>query len=195
VPLGGLHNVHNALAASGAAVSLGVPAHAIRDGLASVSAPFGRSETISVDGRQVRICLVKNPAGANATIGTLMAERSDHPLHLWIALNDAEPDGRDVSWIWDAQYERLSADVGRVTCGGRRANELALRLKYAGWDCPLEVNVSLRESFASALLHTRRTLVAMPTYTALLGLRTVLNERGVAVSDRGHSARAAPATH
>ncbi|HUO74232.1 MAG TPA: MurT ligase domain-containing protein [Solirubrobacteraceae bacterium] len=194
LPFGGLHNVYNALAASGAAVSIGVAPGAIRDGLASVSAPFGRSETIVVDGRAVRLCLVKNPAGANATIRTLSGERSDHALHLWIALNDAEPDGRDVSWIWDVQFECLSAHVGRVTCSGRRANELALRLKYAGWSCPLEVNASLHESFARALAHTPAALVAMPTYTALLGLRTVLNERGVAVSDWGHSARAARAT-
>jgi len=188
----GVHNVYNALAATAAALALGVaPAATIRTGLESARPPFGRSETIAVGGQTVHLFLVKNPAGANATFRLLHAERPQHPLHLWLGLNDAEADGRDVSWIWDVDFERLSGVLGAATCSGRRAHELALRLKYAGWDCPLAVEEDLDASFERALAGAPNALIALPTYTALLGLRGVLNRRGVAVSDWGITARAA----
>jgi UDP-N-acetylmuramyl tripeptide synthase len=185
----GLHNVHNALAAAAAADSLGVSPAAIRIGLESVLPPFGRSETVEVHRRRVHICLVKNPAGVNATLTLLRGDRRQHPLHLWLALNDGLADGRDVSWIWDADFERLAGFLGVVTCSGRRASELALRLKYAGWQCPMEVDESLEASFEQAVKRAPRSLIVLPTYTALLGLRPVLNRRGVTVSDWGTTAR------
>jgi lipid II isoglutaminyl synthase (glutamine-hydrolysing) len=185
----GLHNVHNALGAAAAAQTLGVTAEAIARGLAGVAVPFGRSETLTVQGRTVHLCLVKNPAGVNATLNVLRADRRLHPLHLWLALNDGWADGQDVSWIWDADYESLAGVVGAATCSGARASELALRLKYAGWTCRLEVREDLDASFGSALAGAPSGLVALPTYTALLGLRAVLNRRGVAVSDWGVTAR------
>jgi len=187
----GLHNVHNALGAAAAAAALGVAPAVIRAGLQSVRPPFGRSETIAVGGRTVHLCLVKNPAGANATLRLLRADSRRHPLHLWLALNDGLADGRDISWIWDVDFECLSAVLGAATCSGRRAHELALRLKYAGWTCPLEVEADLDASFARALARAPESLIALPTYTALLGLRGVLNRRGVAVSDWGTTARLA----
>ncbi len=187
----GLHNVYNALAAAAAAVALGLRPGSIRTGLASMLPPFGRSETITVSGRPVHLCLVKNPAGANATFTVLQAERRQHPLHLWLALNDGWADGRDVSWIWDADFERLAGVVGAVTCSGRRANELALRTKYAGWNCPIEANDDLDASFAAALARAPGPLIALPTYSALLEMRRVLNRHGVSVSDWGTTARAA----
>jgi lipid II isoglutaminyl synthase (glutamine-hydrolysing) len=187
----GLHNVYNALAATAAAVALGVSAGSIRAGLASVVPPFGRSETITVSGRTVHLCLVKNPAGANATFGVLRADRRQHPLHLWMALNDRWADGRDVSWIWDADFERLANVVGVVMCTGRRASELALRMKCAGWDCPIEANEDLEASFVAALARGSGPLIAMPTYSALLDMRKVLNRHGVPVSDWGTTAREA----
>jgi lipid II isoglutaminyl synthase (glutamine-hydrolysing) len=188
--LPGLHNVYNALAASAAALQLGAAAESIRTGLESVQPPFGRGETIAVQGCPVALSLVKNPVGVNATLRLLSADRARHPLHLWLALNDEEPDGRDVSWIWDADFERISSLVGAATCSGHRAAELALRLKYAGWDCPLDVDEDLDASFERALARAPRSLVVLPTYTALLGLRGVLNRRGVTVSDWGRSAHA-----
>jgi lipid II isoglutaminyl synthase (glutamine-hydrolysing) len=187
----GLHNVHNALAATAAAVALGVTPEVIRTGLQSVQPPFGRSETIGVQGRTVHLCLVKNPAGVNAIVRVLEAHSRRHSLHLWLALNDGQADGRDVSWIWDANFERLRGLLAAVTCSGRRANELAVRLKYAGWNCPLHVEESLDASFEAALVRAPQSLIALPTYTALLGLRAVLNRRGVAVSDWGTTARSA----
>jgi UDP-N-acetylmuramyl tripeptide synthase len=186
----GVHNVYNALAATAAALSLGVPLAAIETGLASVQAPFGRSEPILVHGRTVHLCLIKNPAGANATFRLLRSDRRVQPLHLWLALEDAVADGGDFSWIWDVDFERLTGIVGAVTCTGGRAGELALRLKYAGWHPPT-VEEDLARSFEHSLRKAPGTLVALPTYTALLGLRGVLNRQGVAVSDWGTAARAA----
>lgn len=188
----GLHNVHNALAATAAAVALGVGRKAIQSGLQTVLPPFGRSETIPVKGRSVHLCLVKNPAGVNATFRVLRADNRMHPLHLWLALNDGYADGRDVSWIWDADFETLAGVVTAATCSGHRAHELAVRLKYAGWSCQVDVDRRLDESFGAALRRAPSTLVALPTYSALLDLRGVLNRLGVAVSDWGVTARAAP---
>jgi UDP-N-acetylmuramyl tripeptide synthase len=133
LPLPGLYNVYNALAAIAAGLRSGVAAETIRKGLESMRAVFGRVETIEVAGKPVSILLIKNPAGANEVLRTLSLESSDGGLDVWIALNDKIADGRDVSWIWDADFELLTRDVRRVICTGTRASEMALRLKYAGW--------------------------------------------------------------
>src|SRR3954452_16487556 len=171
LPLPGLYNVYNALAATAAALELGVPLDGVREGLAGASAVFGRVETIPVAGRDVSILLVKNPAGANEVLRTLTLE--DGSLDLWLALNDGIADGRDVSWIWDADFEVLAGRVRRVMCSGTRAEEMALRLKYAGVDAPIAVERDLGESLDLAVANgdPSRPLYALPTYTALLELR------------------------
>ena len=130
-------------------------------------------ETIPIDGRDVSILLVKNPAGANEVLRTLTLE--DDRLDLWLALNDRIADGRDVSWIWDADFEVLAGRVRRVTCSGTRAEEMALRLKYAGIDAELVVDRDLERSLDAAVRRRRASrLYALPTYTALLELRDLL---------------------
>ena len=127
------------------------------------------------------ILLVKNPAGANEVLRTLTLE--DGELDLWLALNDGIADGRDVSWIWDADFELLAGRVRRVTCSGTRAEEMALRLKYAGMEARAEVDRDLASSLDSAVAAGRdagRPLYALPTYTALLELRDLLARRGLA---------------
>ena len=94
------------------------------------SAAFGRAETVRIDGHDLLLLLVKNPAGANEVLRTLALEDGEHDL--LAILNDHTADGRDVSWIWDADFELLAGRLRRVTCSGTRAAELALRLKYAG---------------------------------------------------------------
>jgi UDP-N-acetylmuramyl tripeptide synthase len=128
--LPGLYNVYNALAAAALAVALEVPLADIVAGLESTRAAFGRAETVMVAGRETRILLVKNPAGANEVLRTLALEPGHHDL-LGV-LNDNTADGHDVSWIWDADFELLVGRVHLATCSGTRASELALRLKYAG---------------------------------------------------------------
>ena len=128
--LPGLYNVYNALAAAALGVAMEIPLDAIVAGLEATEAAFGRAETVRVDGRETRILLVKNPAGANEVLRTLALEAGEHDL-LGV-LNDKTADGHDVSWIWDADFELLAGRVRRVRCSGTRAPELALRLKYAG---------------------------------------------------------------
>jgi UDP-N-acetylmuramyl tripeptide synthase len=176
LPLPGLFNVYNALAAAAAAFAVGIEGRAVATGLAQMRPVFGRGETLQVEGTELVILLMKNPAGANELLRTFAgAGRTD----LWIALNDRMPDGRDISWIWDVDFEQAASAAGTVTCTGRRAAELALRLKYAGWEA-VSVDESVESSLDHALAHARGRLVALPTYSAMLELRTLLTRRGLA---------------
>ena len=186
----GLANVYNALAAATAASHLGVSPMTIARGLHTARAPFGRGETIAVSGKSLHLLLVKNPVGASVTLD-LIAPAPDARLHLWLALGDGEADGRDVSWIWDADYERLAGRMVSTTCSGPRAAKLAVRLKYAGWKGELDVDRDLGRSLRTALERTEDQLFALPTYTQLLGLRPVLGDLGAEVTDWGTSARRA----
>jgi lipid II isoglutaminyl synthase (glutamine-hydrolysing) len=182
LPLPGLYNVYNAMAALAAAQRLGVPLDRAIAGLAGVEAAFGRVETIEVAGVVVAILLIKNPAGANEVLRTLRPESQEangSGLDLWLALNDRIADGRDVSWIWDADFEILAGAVERVHCAGTRAPEMALRLKYAGIEPErLVVEESVERSLDAAVASADGRLFALPTYTALLELRTLLAARG-----------------
>jgi UDP-N-acetylmuramyl tripeptide synthase len=179
LPLPGLYNVYNALAAAASAFALGARAEHVRAGLEHAAAVFGRVETIPVRGRALSILLVKNPAGANEVLRTLTLE--DGELDLGLALNDRIADGRDVSWIWDADFEVLAGRVRRATCSGTRAEEMALRLKYAGIDpASISVERDLGRSLDMAVADGGGPLYALPTYTALLDLRELLAERGLA---------------
>ncbi len=182
LPLPGLYNVYNALAAIAAGLRLGVAAQRIGAALGEMRAVFGRVETIEVGEVPVSILLIKNPAGANEVLRTLMLEsREGAGIDLWIALNDRIADGRDVSWIWDADFELLAAGVRRVVCSGTRAPEMALRLKYAGWpEEKIEVLSGIGNSLDAAVAGAQGRLFALPTYTALLELRRLLADRGLA---------------
>jgi UDP-N-acetylmuramyl tripeptide synthase len=181
LPLPGLYNVYNALAAVTAALELGVPPPTIADSLQAMRATFGRVETIPIGPSQLSILLIKNPAGANEVLRTLLLEAGEEKLDLWIGLNDRIADGRDISWVWDADFELLAGGVRRVVCAGTRAPEMALRLKYAGWpEREIEVVSDIEGSLDRALSENPRRLFALPTYTALLELRKLLASRGLA---------------
>ncbi len=181
LPLPGLYNVYNALGAITAGLRSGIALERIREGLESMRAVFGRVETIEVSQKPVSILLIKNPAGANEVLRTLQLESSNGGIDLWLALNDRIADGRDVSWIWDADFELLADGVRRVVCAGTRAPEMALRLKYAGWpEDAIEVVEPIESSLDVAVSAAPNRLFALPTYTALLELRTLLAHRGLA---------------
>ncbi len=181
LPLPGLYNVYNALAAIAAGLRLGVGLERIGEALADVRSAFGRVETITVAGIPVSILLIKNPAGTNEVLRTLRLESAGDGLDLLIALNDNTADGRDVSWVWDADFELLEGSVRRVVCAGTRAPEMAVRLKYAGVDPALiEVEPRIAASLDRAVEGSGGRLFALPTYTALLELRHLLAERGLA---------------
>lgn len=182
LPLPGLYNVYNALAAIAAGIKLGVAPDRIAASLAAMRAAFGRVETIEVAGKAVSILLIKNPAGANEVLRTLRLEaKDDRDLDLWIALNDRIADGRDISWVWDADFEILAGAVRRVTCAGTRAPEMALRLKYAGWpEERIAVEPGIEAALDAAVAAAPGRVFALPTYTALLELRKLLAGRGLA---------------
>jgi len=181
LPLPGLYNVYNAVAAVAAGLRLGVGLEAIGHGLEAMQAVFGRVETIDVSGLPVSILLIKNPAGANEVLRTLRLESGERRIDVWLALNDRIADGRDVSWVWDADFELLSESVRTVTCAGTRAPEMAVRLKYAGWPVDaIEVVDEIPASLDRALERADGRLFALPTYTALLELRNLLADRGLA---------------
>jgi UDP-N-acetylmuramyl tripeptide synthase len=179
LPLPGLYNVYNALGAAALTQALGASADEIVAGLQATQAAFGRAETVAIGERELAILLVKNPAGANEVLRTLALDEEE--LDVFAILNDRIADGRDVSWIWDADYEWLAGHVRRVTCSGTRAAELALRLKYAGVpDERLHVVPALERGLDAALADGSGRLVALPTYTAMLALRELLVARGAA---------------
>jgi UDP-N-acetylmuramyl tripeptide synthase len=180
LPLPGLYNVYNALAAIAAALELEIAPELIAPALSEMRGAFGRVETIEIAGKRVLILLVKNPAGANEVLRTLKLEAAGGPLDLWIALNDRIADGRDVSWIWDADFELLAGAVRRIVCAGARAPEMALRLKYAGWpEDSIAVEPGIESSLDRAVAEAPERLFALPTYTALLELHKVLSGRGL----------------
>jgi len=186
--LPGLYNVYNALAAAALASTLEVALQSIVAGLQGTEAAFGRAETLTLSvgqaRRELQILLVKNPAGANEVLRTLALEPGEHDL--LAVLNDNIADGRDVSWIWDADFELLDGRVRRATCSGGRAAEMAVRLKYAGID---PGRISVQPDLGRALAQSAADrpasdapLYALPTYTAMLALRELLVARGEARS-------------
>jgi lipid II isoglutaminyl synthase (glutamine-hydrolysing) len=175
----GLYNVYNALAAGSLARALGASLEAIVAGLQGFSAAFGRFERIQLDERSLLTLLIKNPAGANEVVRTLVAAGT--PRVLVVALNDEIADGRDVSWIWDVDFEPLLGPLERLIATGERAAELALRFKYAGLpDDAIEVLPSLEAALDRGLELTAPSgeLTALPTYTAMLALRDLVSRRG-----------------
>jgi UDP-N-acetylmuramyl tripeptide synthase len=179
VPLPGLYNAYNALAAIAAARALDISLPTAARALASFRPAFGRLEVVAADGRRLRLILVKNPAGFNAAISALLEQGGRH--RILAALNDRDADGRDVSWIWDADFEALVPAVEHAVVTGIRGRDLALRLKYAGL---ARANMEVVDGWSDAI---RRAIggapvgdevVVLTTYTALLALREALARMG-----------------
>lgn len=168
-PLAGTYNIYNVLAATLTAGSLGVEAN-----FADFSPAFGRQEKIG----DTRVLLSKNPAGFNESIRTVLATKSRRRLDyggtmssLLLVLNDRIPDGRDVSWIWDVDFEELQKYPGEITVSGERIYDLALRLKYAGI-----VNIRIEPDLTKAV---RGQSWILPTYSAMLEVRKILTGRKI----------------
>jgi len=179
IALPGLYNVYNAVGAAALALTLGFPLDDIADGLQRFSAAFGRFERISIDDRQLLMLLIKNPAGANEIVRTLV--EGSTPRVAVIALNDEIADGRDVSWIWDVDFEPLLEGLDTLVATGERAAELALRFAYGGLPRDqIEVVPSLAAALDRGLALTPASgdLAVLPTYTAMLALRKIVASRG-----------------
>jgi len=176
----GLYNVYNALGAASLSLALGVALEDVAAGLERFRAAFGRFERFSTGERGVLLLLIKNPAGANEAIRTL--EDGGVPPTLVVALNDEIADGRDVSWIWDVDFEPLLERAGRIVASGTRAAELGLRFTYAGFPRDsLDIEPDLERALERGLALTEPggELAVLPTYTAMLGLRAIATKRGL----------------
>jgi UDP-N-acetylmuramyl tripeptide synthase len=177
VPLPGLYNAYNVVAALAAAQAVGVAPATALHAVARAGPAFGRAETIPTPQAELVLLLVKNPAGANQTLGMLAGE--PEPLDTLALLNDGIADGQDVSWIWDVDFEHLR--TRRLTVGGRRAHDLALRLKYAGATPAVgetQVVPGIAGPLDAALATASGRLAVLTTYTAMLDLRAECARRG-----------------
>lgn len=181
LPLPGLYNQYNLLAAAAGVLALGLPLSALVRAVEGFQPAFGRAERFRIEGKDIIMLLTKNPVGANQVVRLLASIPGRKPMLL--ALNDLAADGEDISWIWDADYEGLQSQIAWAVIAGRRAEDLALRLKYAG--CWGEVFPAIlndpEQAFRTAIyrLEPGETLYVLPTYTAMLELRAVLNRMGI----------------
>ena len=179
VSVPGLYNVDNAVAAAALALAMGAGLADVSAGLARFTAAWGRFERIPIGDRRALILLIKNPAGANEAVRTLVS--GDAPRTAVIALNDEIADGRDVSWIWDVDFEPLAEHLDRLVATGSRAEELALRFALGGLARErIVVEHDLERAFDQGLALTPADgeLVVLSTYTAMLELRSLAAERG-----------------
>ena len=175
--LGGLYNAYNLLAAYAAGTVLGLDGDHMAERLAGVAAAFGRQERFQHEGRTFTMMLAKNPTGFNEILRS--AQELGHGRHYLIALNDRLADGRDVSWIWDVDFELLAGRADTVVPSGDRADDMAVRLKHAG--------VAAEPAVSAPGAALDRLIATMPegseayllcTYTAMLDLRAELVRRG-----------------
>lgn len=184
VPLQGYYNLYNALAAFCAADRLGIDRKDIRQGLLNFVSDAGRMEQFTLHGVPLTLTLVKNPTGFNQVIHTLAG--LNKPLRILIAINDLAADGRDISWLWDVDFEILVAKEGKlnqIICSGLRAEDMALRMKYAGFtgenllvEHSLEKAVVLLEGHEDSKQEAteQEAIYILPTYTALFPMREIL---------------------
>lgn len=191
LPVPGIYNVYNAIAAVAAVAAvaacgtLGYDLGPIASAIASFHGAFGRFERFTIDGRRLVMVLAKNPVGMNEALRTVVG-RGGSGHHVLVALNDFDADGRDVSWIWDADFEILAGQVTCLTISGHRADDLAVRLKYASviGSVPSSGTVTVRGDLTAALdcavagTPVGGSVVAIVTYTAMLEMRSSLVRRG-----------------
>jgi UDP-N-acetylmuramyl tripeptide synthase len=178
VPLPGLFNVYNALAAAAAAHELGVSLEAIRQGLKHYKTLFGRGEKLTIAEKPVLIQLIKNPAGASQAVSAVV---SDPKARILIAINDNLADGRDISWLWDADFEQFASHQRPIVVSGQRAEDMAVRMKYAGLPADLiQTTAKLAKALDQAveMVQPGETLWILPTYTCLLELQKILRTKG-----------------
>jgi UDP-N-acetylmuramyl tripeptide synthase len=178
----GLYNAYNAVAATAVARTLGVGRQTITDALRGYRSAFGRIERVTYRSRSLTLALVKNPVGFNETLRMLTVATGGLTVPTLIAINDLAADGRDVSWLWDVDFEMLSQGTTPLFTTGIRGADMANRLKYAG--VPTERILPLPADLADSLDAFVESLpdgaagYVLLTYTALLGLRQALADRG-----------------
>ena len=178
VNLPAVYNLYNAAGAFSACTEAGIQADTIVTALATFKCGFGRYEHFELGREGTTIMLVKNPAGCSRVLEFL--EGTEGPYAIAVCLNDRDADGTDISWIWDADFERLEKMKGRIVSaavGGIRAKDLAMRLKYAGADPEKTQVIQDYERLTDWCASQECPVYILPTYTAMLDLRHVIVKR------------------
>jgi UDP-N-acetylmuramyl tripeptide synthase len=176
-PLSGLSGVYNTTAAVAAAVEIGLPLSNAASALRGVAPLIGRGKSMSIDGLPVTILLSKNPS--SFTVNLMELTSTSAPQSLIIAVNDRAADGRDVSWLWDVPFERLSAKNVNVVVAGTRAADVALRLKYANVHYSRCVSNVVQAIDSVRHSSNATDIYLCCTYTVLLDLRRARALRAV----------------
>lgn len=181
--LPGNYNLYNLTAAVTLAKILNIDNKAVVQALADFIPAFGRVEKIKVKDKTLHLFLVKNPTGFNEVINTLVSLQKN--LTCLIAINDLIADGKDVSWLWDVNFEKLQPRLEQVIVSGVRAHDMALRLKYTSGSKQsnhLIIEPTLQKSIKLLLTQKGTDLFVLPTYTAMLETRKILSQMGLVKS-------------
>lgn len=180
INLPGGYNIYNACAAAAALSLDGFSDDICLGALQNFFCGFGRMEKFTINNTDIRMILVKNPAGCNQVLNFLSDCNED--TLFYICLNDNAADGKDISWIWDVEFERLHQLGDRLkglVVSGIRANDMALRLKYAGFDedfIKIIDNCDYDKLIDSAINQDLPVCI-MPTYTSMMDLRARIAKR------------------
>lgn len=190
----GTYNVYNSLAAFAGAQLLNINIDNIKEGIRLFKPAFGRLETINFKDKQLKILLVKNPTGFNETIKAVLQSVNKNSFSCLLVLNDLIADGRDVSWIWDVDLETLvnNPNLKKIIVSGIRAEDMATRIKYANfqfsifrpkdnqpWAGNFQLEKKLEKAINGLLVSQTKDLFILPTYTAMLEVRKILNKKGL----------------
>lgn len=170
--------MYNALAAFAAASLAGVDKKTIAAGIAAQQSRFGRNEMIDVYGARLQLSLIKNPTGCDQCIDTLTLY--NEPCSLLLMLNDNWADGTDISWVWDAHFEKLSMlKAEKIIIGGTRRFDMAVRLKIAGLPEDKFLIAENDSEVIKSVSECRSRVFALCTYTAMTGLRKTMYQKGI----------------
>ena len=174
----GAYNIYNGLCAYAIAKELGIDDSVIIASLQNQSSSFGRQEQIKIEDKDVQIILVKNPAGYNQALDTLSLNKDD--FSALFMLNDNYADGRDVSWIWDVDFEKISSlNMHDIFVSGIRMYDMAVRLKVAGLDVNKFVLEEDYEKLTEKLKNaSSKKIYILATYTAMINYRKYLHSKG-----------------
>lgn len=175
-PYQGFYNAYNLLAAVSLSKLVGIEDEVIQRALLAYQPRAGRMENFIINYRKAVLILVKNPAGLNQALATLAYDKTSK--NLFFALNDNAADGRDISWIWDADVELINdenAGIKKVICSGLRSGDFAVRVKYAGFNSDnIIIKTDLQEGINSTINQPGEVDYILCTYTALFATRKIL---------------------
>ena len=181
INLPGIYNIYNCLAGAACGFALGLPVENSLKALSSFECGFGRMESIITEGKTIKVILVKNPTGFSQVLDYLLSE--NNPMQLAFLINDNAADGRDISWLWDVDFEKLGKINDKIITAfvsGIRGADMAVRLKYAGFDTnKIIMTDNYNQLLDRALASTPEgsTVYILPTYTAMLEIRSILKRK------------------